>query len=495
MLKSNKIRISALFIFIVIAITLLIYVPTAIGLADNSDFNRTMRAFGLTSISGLKYFSAEYGYKISNPTTIVQYFINMFLPVTDNPAGYYSTQFIFIKIALFFNALANKLVQRDPSLFNMLFQTVQFIIIYAFALVLFLKEKWKNNTYSNIAVKIVFAFIFFRLWLFGLLQLFFLENQLHLFFLILSFVLLLYLEKDKHSYFVYLGLILSLFIFSGSKPANFPSTLLLSVPLAYYAIKNEGMRKKIIICVSVVVMLFASYNYVKQAPEWMKNVTTFQAVFFGVLYNNPMPEQATKDLGLPPELSKVESINAYVEHPLNPYNNFDSDFQSLFFDRISKIEVLKYYLTHPAFFAEKLDVSAEAALPLRPTYLTNINLSNERADLLFDFRMNVWESIRKRFSGFASVFLSIVLALTLVNLIALFRKKASLYSILLRLALLGAAAGQFIIPIVSNGNADLQKHMFLFNVHLDILIFLLVLDNLDFRSRTFRRIGIAPCLF
>ncbi|TFE25218.1 hypothetical protein [Cohnella luojiensis] len=490
MLKSNKIRISALYIFIVIVITLLIYVPTAIGLADNSDFNRTMRAFGLTSISGIKYLSAEYWYKISNPTRIIQYFKNMFLPVKDSPAGYYSTQFIFIKIALFFNALANKLVHRDSNLFNLFFQTVQFIIIYAFALVLFLKEKWNNNTYANIAVKIAFAFIFLDCGYLVYFNSFFGESTT-LIFLILSFVLLMYLEKDKNTYFVYIGLILSLFIFSGSKPANFPSTLLLSVPLAYYAIKNEGLRKKIIICVSVVVMLFASYYYVKQAPEWMKKVTTFQSVFFGVLYDNPVPEQAAKDLGLPPELSKLESINAYVRQPLNPYNNYDPNFQSLFFDRISKIGVLKYYLTHPAFFAEKLDISAEAALPLRPTYLANINLPNQRADLLFDFRMNVWESIRKRFSGFASVFLSIVLALSLANLISLFRKKASLYSILLRLALLGAAAGQFIVPIVSNGNADLQKHMFLFNVHLDILIILLLLDNLDLKSRTFRRVGIA----
>ncbi|RKP54440.1 hypothetical protein D7Z26_13910 [Cohnella endophytica] len=488
--KSNKVKFSALFIFIVIAITLLIYLPPAIGLADNSDFNRTMRAFGLTSMSGIKNWSAEYRYKISNPTRIVQYFKNIFLPVNDSPSGYYSTQFIFIKIALFFNALANKLVHRNPNLFNLFFLTVQFIIVYALALVLFLKEKWKNNSYDNMAVKIVFAFIFLDCGYLVYFNSFFGESTT-LIFLILSFVLLMYLEKDKNSFLVYIGLILSLFIFSGSKPANFPSALLLSVPLAYYAIKNEGTRKKIMICVSVVVMLFASYSYVKRAPEWMTKVTTFQSVFFGVLYKNPAPQQAAKDLGLPPELAKLDSITAYMQHPLNPYSKPNPNFQSLFFDRISKIGVLKYYVTHPALFAEKLDESAEAALPLRPTYLTNINLSNERADLMFEFRMNVWERIRKGFSGFASVFLAIVLVLSVANLIILFRKKAGLYSILLRLALMGAAAGQFIVPIVSNGNADLQKHLLLFNVHLDILIFLLVLDNLDLKSRAFTRVGIA----
>jgi len=490
LLKSNKIRISALYALIVIMISLLIYVPTTIGLADNSDFNRTMRAFGLTTINGIKFTSVEHLFKISDPVNVVQYFKNIFLPVKDNPAGYYSTQFIFTKIALFLNALANKLLHRDSNVFNLFFQTVQYILLYAFALVLFLKENWKDNSYTDIAVKIVFAFIFLDC---GYLVYFnsFYGESTTLIFLIMSFVLLLYLEKNKNSYFVYIALILSLFIFSGSKPANFPSALLLSVPLAYYAIKNEGPRKKITVSVLVAFMLIASYNYVKLTPDWMKKVTTFQSVFFGVLYHNPVPEQATKDLGLPPELSTLESMNAYVHLPLNPYLKNDSNFQSMFFDRINKLGVLKYYLTHPAFFAEKLDQSAEAALPLRPTYLTNVHLPSQRADLLFDFRMNVWESIRKRFSGFASVFLCLVLVLSVANVIGLLRKKASTYSLLLRMALMSAAAGQFIVPIVSNGNADLQKHMFLFNVHLDMLIILLILDNLDFKSRIFIRVGMV----
>lgn len=494
MLKSNMIRNSVLYIFIVIVISILIYVPVTIGLADNSDFNRTMRAFRLTSISGIKYWSAEYRYKLSDPASVVQYFKNIFLPVKDNPAEYYSTQFMFTKVALFLNALANKLLHRAPNLFHLFFQTVQYIIIYAFALVLFLKEKWKDNAYADIAVKVVFALIFLDGCYLVYFNSFYGESTT-LIFLILSFALLLYLEKNKNSYWVYIGLILSLFIFSGSKAANFPSTLLLCVPLVYYAVKNEGMRKKITICVSVVVMLIASYSYVKLAPQWMKNDTTFQSVFFGVLYNNPSPEQATQDLGLPRELAWFESMNAYNWQSLSPGKKKDINFQTLFFDRISQIGVLKYYLTHPAFFAEKLDISAEAALPLRPTYLTNIHLPSQQADLLFDYRMNVWESIRKRFSGFASLFLCLILVLSAANVVALLRRKASLYSILLRLALMGAAAGQFTVPIVSNGNADLQKHMFLFNVHLDILIIVLLLDNLDFKSRTFRRVGIVTAAF
>ncbi|WP_187355169.1 DUF6273 domain-containing protein [Paenibacillus tengchongensis] len=484
-----------LYIFLLIVISLLIYVPVTIGLADNSDFNRTMRAFNLTSITGVRYWSAEYQYKLSAPASVTHYFKKLFLPVTNNPAEYYSTQFMFTKAALFFNALANKLFHRPPAVFHLFFQTVQYIIIYALALVLFMKEKWKDNAYADIAVKAVFALIFLDGGYLGYFNSFYGESTT-LIFLILSFILLLYLEKNKSSYGVYMGLILSLFIFSGSKSANFPSTLLLSVPLVYHVIKHEKIRKKITICVLVVVMLIASFSYyVKLTPQWMKKDTAFQSVFFGVLYNNPAPEKAAQALGLPRRLAGFESMTAYNWHSLHPDQERDIPLGDLLSERISQIGILKYYLTHPAFFAEKLDISAEAALPLRPTYLTNIQLPSAQADLLFDDRMNVWESIRKHFSGVASLFLCLILVLSAANVAALLRRKAGLYSILLRLALMGAAAGQFIVPIVSNGNADLQKHMFLFNVHLDILIIVLLLDHLDFKSRTFRRAGIATVAF
>ncbi len=294
---------------------------------------------------------------------------------------------------------------------------------------------------------------------------------------------------------VYFGLILSLFLFSGSKSANFPSTLLLCVPLVYYAITYEKTRKKIIICVSIAVMLVGSYGYVKLIPQWMKDDTAFQSVFFGVLYNNPSPEQAVQDLGLPRELSRYESTNAYNYQSFHPGQKRDITIQSLFDGRYSQLGVIKYYFMHPAFFAEKLDITAEAALPLRPTYLTNVHLPPQQADLHFEYRMNIWEGFRKQFSGFASLFLCLIFLLSVANVAALLRRKSGFHRVLLRLSLLGAASGQFIVPIVTNGNADLQKHMFLFNVHLDILIIVLLLDNLDFKSRAFRRAGIAAVAF
>lgn len=495
MLTSNKIRGYVIYFSVLTALILLIYVPVTIGLADNSDFFRTISAFKLTPVHGITYWSAESLYRISDPASVVQYFKRIFLPVQVSPMDYYSTQFMFTKVALFLNALAGKLVQRDPGLFHLFFQTVQYIILYAFALMLFLKERWLDKPYANWVLKAVFALILLDC---GYLVYFnsFFGEATTLIFLVMSFVFLLYLlEKNKNAYWVYFGLILSLFLFSGSKSANFPSTLLLCVPLVYYAIKYEKTRKKIIICVSVAVMLAGSYGYVKLIPQWMKDDTAFQSVFFGVLYNNPSPAQAVQDLGLPRELSRYESTNAYNYQSVHHGHQKDITIQNLLGGRYSQIGVIKYYFAHPAFFAEKLDIAAEAALPLRPTYLTNVHLPSTQADLLFEYRMNLWESLRKQFSGFASLFLCLIFILSAANVVALLRRKAGFHRILMRLALLGAALGQFIVPIITNGNADLQKHMFLFNVHLDILIIVLLLDNLDFKSRTFRRVGIAVVTF
>ncbi|MEO3944852.1 hypothetical protein [Gorillibacterium sp. CAU 1737] len=342
----------------------------------------------------------------------------------------------------------------------------------------------------NIAIKMLFLFLFLDS---GYLVYFnsFYGEAPTLIFLLLSFVLLVYLEKGKSSLLIIIALIGSLFLFSGSKPANFPSALLLTLPLVYHVLRREEGRKRFFLCACIAAMLMGASGYVKHTPDWMNKVTTFHAVFFGVLYDHPAPEEAVKELGLPPELSQLEAVNAYAHEPLNPYNLYDSSFQSLFFDRTGKLDVLLYYLKHPALFAEKLDMSAEAALPLRPTYLTNKEVPSEQADLWFAFRLNAWESVRKHFSGFASLFIGAVMGLSMVNLILHLRRRTSLFGILLRAVLICATVGQFIIPMVSNGHADLQKHMFLFNVHLDLLILVIVMDRAGFFLRHFRQIGLA----
>jgi hypothetical protein len=183
---------------------LLIYVPVTIGLADNSDFFRTISAFKLTPVHGITYWSAESLYRISDPASVVQYFKRIFFPVQDSPMDYYSTQFIFTKVALFLNALTGKLLHREPGLFHLFFQTVQYMLLYALALTLFLKEKWLDKPYANWVLKAVFALILLDC---GYLVYFnsFFGEATTLIFLVMSFVFLLYLlEKDKNTYWVYL---------------------------------------------------------------------------------------------------------------------------------------------------------------------------------------------------------------------------------------------------------------------------------------------------
>lgn len=73
--KPSAMRGLTLYLLLVLVLVLLIYVPSPIGLADNSDFNRTLRAFGLTPDGdGTKYWSVGYHYRIANPSGIVRYF-------------------------------------------------------------------------------------------------------------------------------------------------------------------------------------------------------------------------------------------------------------------------------------------------------------------------------------------------------------------------------------------------------------------------------------
>ena len=335
-----------------------------------------------------------------------------------------------------------------------------------------LRVPWLQSPAGNFFFKIIVLFIFLDTGYLVYLNSFFGEATT-LIFLLLAFVMLLLLERGKVHPVFYIGLLVSLFVFSGSKTANFPSAVLLGMALIFYVLKNEDLPKKLVIGAAVLVMLWGAAGYVKNAPQWMQKVTTYHAVFFGVLKDHPEPEKAIKELGLPEELLQLESTHGYLRHP---YDIYGDDFAALFFDHVGKGAVLRYYLTHPGYFLKKLDKSAEAALPLRPTYLSNTSTTG---DLVFTGKLNVWETARKRLSGKALFMISGILLLSLLNLLSLWRKRADGYRVMLRLALVGCAAGQFIVPVIGNGEADLIKHMFLFNIHLDLLLVMLLYDPVE----------------
>lgn len=470
-----------IFICVYGLLSALLFIPEAIGVADNGDYLRTMEVFGILPSEDTSYFSFQSDYIISSPKTAGEYGLDIFRPIRSGTSDYRSSQFLFIKTALFFNAIYNALCGVEPARFNLIIQTCIYLFCYALAITALLKRKWLASKVGNWVFKIVFLIMFLDTGYLMYFNSFFGEATTYIF-LVASFVMLLALERQRENVnklSIYLFLIFSIWMFSGSKAANFPSAVLLCAALLVYILRYEKTRRKLILSAMLAIMLVSAFMYASRAPEWMDKVTTFQSVFFGILKDTTDTDEILKEMDIPPELACLESTDAYS---VTDYDIYGEEFEKLFYDKVSKADVLRYYLRHPAILTDKLKISAEAALPLRATYLSNYDIGNEH-DLVFANKFNVWENIRKQFSGYAFIAFVIIILLSAANL---FFNKADAYSFSLRLALILCAMGQFVVPVIGNGEADLMKHMFLYNIHIDILIILLIYDNIESCVRHYR---------
>jgi hypothetical protein len=115
------------FLTVVLLLSGLLFFPSPMGLADNSDFKRTLDAFGMRPADPVRYLSFVGDYLIEEPKSVLAYGLDLFRPVDDNPQAYYSTQYLFVKGALFLNSLYNKLTHNDPHQFRIVFQTALYI--------------------------------------------------------------------------------------------------------------------------------------------------------------------------------------------------------------------------------------------------------------------------------------------------------------------------------------------------------------------------------
>ena len=157
------------------------------------------------------------------------------------------------------------------------------------------------------------------------------------------------------------------------------------------------------------------------------------------------------------------------------------------YDKASYVGVLKFYITHPSRFIEKLELSADLSVFIRPSYLDNYEKQDYIESLKFTERFSLWENLRKKTEGFAFyiivIYSVIFLSIILYQLYKFFRNKNKDYHHLIKvtacLILLCTTAGQFIIPVVGNGEADLQKHMYLFNMCFDLMLLIGVMWFVD----------------
>lgn len=475
---GHKIYNKGVFILIFVFIAFLLLKDPYIGLADNTDYYRVIQPLGFETEDLERYYNAYNFYKINGVSnseifTSLQNIIN---PDIENNNDYFSTQFIFIKASMLINYFVKLVLGKQVEIFNLKILGLIYTAVYSYGLYLFLKYiKIKSKALKAVFI-ILTIFVLCDIGYIIYFNSFFGEAPIIATLMLIagSSLALIKSESNKSTVYYFLIFLISSILFIGAKVANTPVGILIGFfALCLLTVKKDFATKCFIITGSVIIIAFSVFYYVS-APKWMSQVNNYQAIFYGILKDSPSPSEDIRDLGISDKYLSLSGTHGFIEQ--KQFDIYSDEFQHDVYDKASFVNVTKFYLLHPQRLIDKLVLSADNSVIIRPSYLGNYEEGDNFERLSFTDRFSAWENLRKSTLGYAfyiigvySIIFFIVNTFEIIKWIKSKNKIKAVYAIA-AMTLFLTAMSQFVLPVIGNGEADLQKHMLLFNICFDMMI-------------------------
>lgn len=472
------------FILIFAFLTILLVKEPFIGIADNSDYIRVTKPLGFQPQTDNRYFFADNFFTIKDmdSSDIAGSLCNILDPDVENTAGYFSTQFIIVKISMVVNFLIKVIMGKSPDIFNIKILGILYALIYSYGLYLLLK----NINFKSAIARLIFAALsVFVLCDIGYILYFnsFYGEALGISSIMLASGSCVAFIKggkagkaDKAGKSIFYGIVffISVVLMAGAKVSNTPIGILAGLFFISLLIIKKGRIATILIIAGSLAITVFSVLYFTSTPDWMNNVTNYQTVFYGILKDSPSPEKDLMELGIPEKYLPLANSNGYLENSGFDINS--EEFAKEVYAKASFARVLKFYMANPGRLIRKLVISAENSVIIRPSYLGNYSEKDMPERLSFTNRFSGWSNLRKNTLGYAfyiiMIYSILYFTVNLTGIISSVRKKDGVKTVygLAGMLLLLTAMSQFVLPVIGNGEADLQKHMLLFNICFDLMI-------------------------
>lgn len=487
-------------IVIVLCFTVL-YGGENVGLSDNGDFRRVLLTNNLEYKNETDYyylFKQDYIMKIEGDT-----FTEMIKSAwsTNNQSEIYSTpHFVLIKLSKVMNLAANYITGNDVTKYNIIWLAGIYIFLLAAAAWCIFTFFTDQKLSMRITVFVLFILIFCdEGYILYFNSLYGEPLQYVSVMLMIGIGLMLYKRPSIPKVCCFF---LALYFFSGAKVVNICYAAIVSLlAITMVFLRSDKLFRTGVIVSAVVSIIFMGSLYAK-IPEWMQLDTTYQSVFFGLTKGSDDPAKDLKELGVDEKYAVLVNTHAYMEDAEYPIDVSTYQFRNEFYNHVSKVGILFFYLKHPIRLLHKLSLSIESSAYIRPP-----NVGNSSTKIMeMSGKYSLWSNLRilLKFMYQPSVVMIIMLLLTLyvvfVNIFVIRNRKKGnihkrIYMICAFDVLLIGLWLNLILPIVCNGEADLAKHMFLFVNYIDILFAIWIIGLLTMkRENAIIPITIAVCL-
>ncbi|MFC5470381.1 ArnT family glycosyltransferase [Cohnella suwonensis] len=438
----------------------LIMIPPIIGMADSGDYGRVFVGTGLVPLHP----------NDSRDVLYFQYAHERFGYGHFNFGGYVSTHVLLVAIAGGIGRLF------DAGSFDIRILGACYAALFAWATVLFVRNAprtggRKGTLFVALTLTAGILFVFGDIGYLAYFQSFFGEPYALTGMLLLFASALAVASGERPS-----GKLIWLFVATAlavatSKIQNAP----LGIAFALLAWRMSGLRAdkewKRHTRIGAALLVLVSALMVVAAPDRLRNTNLYQSIFYGVLKDSPHVSQDMKELGIPERYAALAGTNYFQGDTAIPQK--DPVLRAEVLEKRSHKDIALYYLRHPSRFMQKLDRAAENAMFIRPHYLGNYDPSAGKPPGALSYAYSGWSRWKEThmptssatyFALFAAYFaaLAVVWGTTASRRI---RFGAETLAIV-------ALAGIFscVIPLIGDGEADLGKHMFMFNVCFDMMV-------------------------
>lgn len=438
----------------------LLMIPPVLGLADSGDFGRVLGVTGLAPLDPNESYEDRYFGYAHQHYGYGGYTVG----------GYVSTHVLLVAIAGWIGRIFNS------NVFDIRVLGAVYTAIFLSAIVLFVRYAPKASTrlgtlFVASILAISLLFVFGDLGYLVYFQSFFGEPYALIGLLLTVASALALLSHEKPS-----GKLLALFVGAAiavatSKIQNAPLGFAFALLTWRMLTLRPDVRWRRQVWTGAGILILTSALMIVAAPDRLKNTNLYQSIFYGVLKDSPDVAGDMKELGIPEKYAVLAGTN-YFQKDTAIWQK-DPVLKEEVLEKLSHKDIALFYLKHPGRFIHKLERAADNAMFIRPNYLGNYDQSAGKPWGAISNKFSLWskwkvESMPHTLGWFLGFYAFYFL------LLAVIWWRTSSTRLRLGAETLAAVglAGAFacVVPLIGDGEADLGKHLFMFNVCFDMMV-------------------------
>ncbi len=419
-----------------------ILVPPAIGLADNGDFAKMTRKFGLypvvddLSVSAFRYIQLHYNLR----------------PDNHGDTGFHSSEALPIRAALWLNRIVTR-----RGVFDLRALGAVHAALFLLALALWIGLLRPERAAVRIALPALAIFVFCDVIFSTCYNSFYLDAGAFVF-LMLSIAALLRAMVRRRAADSVLALFFCLLLVTAKS-----QHALLAVPLAVFLIwerKALWPRRPLLggALATVLIVAGGAFGLAEGSPPGYTGPCLFNMIFERLLPTAKNPSAELASLGLDQSYLRYKNIDAYMDR--SPMR--DPRWVRSFLARTSFLRLSEFYVTHPnrAWCVATLALG-EAALG-RPPGIGNYDESAGRPPYARSNAFSQWSRAREKLLGRALWAYPLLFAISVAVIAWKFPAGG------VALGLMGAI--EFALGAMTDAS-EVTRHLFLFNTIWDLTLF------------------------